>query len=191
MADVKEDRRIRRTKKLLREGLAELMQEKDFKDITVKDITERADLNRGTFYLHYCDTYDLLEKMENEIIQNFEDMLNNYSRKNDSTSAYLIVDQIFIYITENLEICKTLIQNKSGDAFIKKFISVLGKKGFSIIKGYNKNCTEDEFEYTFNYIAWGIIGVLRNWFDNNMVPERSKITKIIDNLITSNLNSLH
>ena len=53
MAAQKEDRRIRRTKRLLRQALAELMNEKDFKDITVKEITDRADLNRGTFYFHY------------------------------------------------------------------------------------------------------------------------------------------
>ena len=64
----KEDRRIRRTKKLLKQALAQLMDEKEFKDITVKDITERADLNRGTFYLHYTDTYDILNKIENEIL---------------------------------------------------------------------------------------------------------------------------
>ena len=45
----KEDRRVRRTKKLLKQGLSELMKEKDFKDISVKDITDRMDLNRGTF----------------------------------------------------------------------------------------------------------------------------------------------
>ena len=64
MAAQKEDRRIRRTKRLLRQALAELMNEKDFKDITVKEITDRADLNRGTFYFHYTDTYDLREKIE-------------------------------------------------------------------------------------------------------------------------------
>ena len=47
MAAQKEDRRIRRTKRLLRQALAEIMNEKDFKDITVKEITDRADLNRG------------------------------------------------------------------------------------------------------------------------------------------------
>ena len=55
-----EDRRVRRTKQLIKQSLIELMHEKPFKDITVKDITERADLNRGTFYLHYVDIYDLL-----------------------------------------------------------------------------------------------------------------------------------
>ena len=60
----KEDRRIRRTKKLLKQALAQLMDEKEFKDITVRDITERADLNRGTFYLHYRDVYENQEYVD-------------------------------------------------------------------------------------------------------------------------------
>ena len=64
MRNPKEDRRVRRTQKLLKESLVQLMSEKAFKDITIKDITERADLNRGTFYLHYSDTYDLLTARE-------------------------------------------------------------------------------------------------------------------------------
>ena len=60
MEDQKQDRRVRRTQKLLKDSLVTLMQEKEFKNISVKDITDRADLNRGTFYLHYTDTYHLL-----------------------------------------------------------------------------------------------------------------------------------
>ena len=51
---------IRRTRRMLKQGLAELMREKEFNDISIKDITDRMDLNRGTFYLHYADTYELL-----------------------------------------------------------------------------------------------------------------------------------
>ena len=48
-----EDKRIRRTKKLLRQALTRLMQQKDFKSITVTDVVREADINRGTFYAHY------------------------------------------------------------------------------------------------------------------------------------------
>ena len=71
-----EDRRVRRTKQLIKQSLIELMHEKPFKDITVKDITERADLNRGTFYLHYVDIYDLLSKIEDETLQAIEEMMD-------------------------------------------------------------------------------------------------------------------
>ena len=52
MAEV-EDKRIRRTKKLLRQALTRLMQQKDFQSITVTDVVREANINRGTFYAHY------------------------------------------------------------------------------------------------------------------------------------------
>ena len=68
MKNPKVDRRIRKTRDTLKRTLAELVREKDLRDITVRDITEKADLNRGTFYLHYKDVYDLMEKMEDDLI---------------------------------------------------------------------------------------------------------------------------
>lgn len=67
------DRRTIRTKRMIRSALAELIDEKGFNNISVTDLTKRADINRGTFYLHYLDKYDLLEKIENEIIQEIEE----------------------------------------------------------------------------------------------------------------------
>ena len=64
---VQEDKRIRRTKKLLRQALTRLMQQKDFQSITVTDVVREADINRGTFYAHYRDVYDLREKIEAEM----------------------------------------------------------------------------------------------------------------------------
>ena len=61
---VQEDKRIRRTKKLLRQALTRLMQQKDFQSITVTDVVREADINRGTFYAHYRDVYDLRDKIE-------------------------------------------------------------------------------------------------------------------------------
>ena len=83
----KEDRRVRRTKKLLKQGLSELMKEKDFKDISVKDITDRMDLNRGTFYLHYTDIYDLLNKIETDVLDDFQRVIDTYRQKTDEKEA--------------------------------------------------------------------------------------------------------
>ena len=56
------DRRVRKTRRQLRECLITLLKEKKVQDITVRELTDMADLNRGTFYLHYKDVFDLLEK---------------------------------------------------------------------------------------------------------------------------------
>ena len=61
------DRRVRKTRRQLRECLITLLKEKKVQDITVRELTDMADLNRGTFYLHYKDVFDLLEKTEAEL----------------------------------------------------------------------------------------------------------------------------
>ena len=60
MAGKKMDRRIKRTRNLLGQALLELVREKKFEQITIQDITDRADLNRATFYLHYSSKEELL-----------------------------------------------------------------------------------------------------------------------------------
>ena len=62
----KVDRRVRKTKMQLRQGLARLMQKKSIKEITVKELVDEVDINRSTFYLHYTDIYQMLEKIEEE-----------------------------------------------------------------------------------------------------------------------------
>ena len=64
MKDENVDSRVRRTKRLLRQGLTELLKEKSIKKITVRELSDRVDINRGTFYLHYKDIYDLVEQIE-------------------------------------------------------------------------------------------------------------------------------
>ena len=68
-----EDRRVRKTKKrLCRRALAALWPEKPLKSITVREISELADINRGTFYLHYSDVFDMVEKLQNDILKKFK-----------------------------------------------------------------------------------------------------------------------
>ena len=80
----KEDRRVRRTKKLLTQALTELMQQKQIKDITVTELTEKADMNRGTFYLYYRDVFDnpsprqLARFVTGEVVEDSHDEVGGY-----------------------------------------------------------------------------------------------------------------
>ena len=71
----KDDLRSRRTRKLLQRALVELLADRDFNEITVQDIAERAEVNRATFYAHFDDKYDLLNQWVQERFQ--ESLMRN------------------------------------------------------------------------------------------------------------------
>lgn len=70
----REDRRIQRSHQLLQEGFVAVLREKGFAAMTIQDITDRANVNRGTFYKHFTDKYMLLDKI---VRDNFNKMLAN------------------------------------------------------------------------------------------------------------------
>lgn len=179
-----EDRRIRRTKKLLRQGLAELMDEMDFKDITVKQITERMDLNRGTFYLHYKDTYDLLEQIENELIATFEALILDYQPTTENTSAFLIIDQVYDFISENHKICRTLLQNNASTQFEEKLRGIIITKGFEINSRLFANAQSKAGLYKTYFFAHGIMGLVKQWLADDMPIPKSDMVQLIDRIIS-------
>lgn len=96
--ETKADPRVKRTRRLLQQAMNDLMHEKSFSDITVQDITARADVNRATFYAHFVDKYDLV----NAIIRDrFQAMLDDklseqpvFTREN----LYLLIQTVYAYL---------------------------------------------------------------------------------------------
>ena len=96
MTQTKTDPRVLRTRKLIMDSFIELSGKKEFKDITVKDITTEAMINRATFYYHFEDIYDLLEKVLSEVLLV---NLNYNTYENDELNEEVFV-RIFIAITD-------------------------------------------------------------------------------------------
>jgi AcrR family transcriptional regulator len=71
----KVDRRIAKSQEAIKNAVIELMSEKNFDDITIQEISDRANVSRGTIYLHYLDKYDLLDKLITEHIEELRDMV--------------------------------------------------------------------------------------------------------------------
>lgn len=185
MENIKEDRRIRRTKKLLKQALAQLMDEKDFKDITVKDITERADLNRGTFYLHYTDTYDILNKIEDEILKNIQNMINqNIEKTNASDSVIPALKPIAEYIMENADICRCLINNKASVDFIEKFQNLIYDNCSDIIKRRHNVKDSKQNEFYLSFITLGIIGMVKKWLETKPMVSAEEIVVFVNQIMT-------
>ena len=82
MADRREYRSSIRSRRMIREAFLELLEEKEFGKITVTDITNRADLNRSTFYAHYPDVQGVVEEIQDEIINKNMEMVREVKYRN-------------------------------------------------------------------------------------------------------------
>ena len=119
------DSRVRRTKRLLRQGLTELLKEKSIKKITVRELSERVDINRGTFYLHYKDIYDLVEQIEQELFDEYEGIVQNYTIEDLKTQPRKIFSDVCGFLYANREICAALLGENGDINFIlnlRKFL---------------------------------------------------------------------
>lgn len=166
-----EDKRIRRTKKLLRQALTRLMQQKDFKSITVTDVVREADINRGTFYAHYRDVYDLRERIEAEMIADFRGMIAGL-RPSETASLQPVLSRAVDYLEENREIVTALTQVSGGDGFGKKLIGVLEE---CRLEGMPFRSVEDV--YVARFLATGLVGMLEKWItESQPIPKNEMIT---------------
>ncbi|NPC93075.1 TetR family transcriptional regulator [Bacillus sp. WMMC1349] len=173
MEKKKADRRIHRTKRLIRDALSVLMEEKSFEEITVKDITEKADINRGTFYLHYQDKYDLLEQSEDEVIKEIQTLGMESIKFIESWKVSVIetplpfIVNVFEYFKKNAVFLKPILGPKGTGSFPIKFKSVLSANLMRIRKTIKGDTLVPE-EYLISYIVGAHISVLQQWLESGM-----------------------
>lgn len=176
-----QDRRIRKTKNILKNTLIELMHEKTLEKITVKDLTERADLNRGTFYLHYSDIYDLLEKSETEALKEIAEMLSKINSKefakyNFANKPYPPLVELFEWFKDNISFGKALMGGCGNISFLDK-ISIIAKSKLCIKQNESENNTVVN-NYFDSYIIFGFLGIIKQWFDNDASTPPEEMAKI-------------
>ena len=119
------DRRKRKSRKAIFDACVSLVQEKDFQNITINEIVERADLNRGTFYLHFEDKFDMMNSFENEMIEKIEEAIVNNLPKGPSNQQFIqsrydtIVEMLTCY-EDNKELLQLLLKSSHNASFQTK-----------------------------------------------------------------------
>lgn len=178
------DRRARRSRKLLKDGLLALMKEKDFKDITARDIAERADLNRGTFYLHYADTSALLASIEDDIIEQTARLLDAH-REDLKPSASLrpLLAPMLEFVEEKRETIELLLCGGNAGNFHGKMKKLLCESCMSYARDICGISDEQKLCCFMSYTAFGILGLVAEWSESGMKMPKEKLIDYADALV--------
>ncbi len=174
------DRRVRRTKKLLLQGLTMLLKEKKVNKITVKELTELVDVNRATFYLYYKDIFDMVDKVQDEIFDHFYEELKNFINTGiNKHKALSFFTFIFNYVKEYADMLKILLGPDGDYSFVEK-LKLAIKKTLPPI--------DDEIfksKYFIPFTVSGCIGVIQQWLEDDMATSPEDMAKIMVDMLVA------
>ncbi|MFZ5988251.1 MAG: TetR/AcrR family transcriptional regulator [Bacillota bacterium] len=167
MRSDKDDRRVKYTKMVLKESFIKLLERKDISKISIKEICEDADINRATFYAHYSDQYDLLRKIEDELLDNISAYIAEFYEKNDNMNAVLLAEKIFEYLKENAKLCKLFLSERGDFSFQKQVMMLVYDIIIAELTDNNK-ITKEDAEYVYSFTITGCVGIVQKWLDEDM-----------------------
>jgi len=189
----KTDLRVSRTEKMLRDAFIEMMEDIGFKNITIEALTKKAYISRKTFYLHYLDKYDLLDKLEEnvingvgEIIQPLPAMIQrgNYILGEEVNNQYIKLYQFFY---DNSRLINLLNDEKNDPEFMDK----IAKKIRSNVKtGYPEGTGNIPGKYFESLFSSTNAGVIRAWYASNMQETPVELAGITSRIVQGILDSL-
>ncbi|MBE5975422.1 TetR/AcrR family transcriptional regulator [Lacrimispora xylanisolvens] len=178
-ANDQDDRRVRKTKRALRDGLAELMVTKDIRNITVRELTDKVDIHRATFYAHYKDIYDLYEQMENAVAAELNDLIiQNYEQP--ATYFYKV---IFEYILENKQLCRMLFSTNGEGSFVVRLNDLFEEKCIETwCKDWEHSKIGEELTYHVRYHVQGCLAIISKWVYSGFAYPTEKLVEIISDI---------
>lgn len=182
----KEDLRVKRTKKMIRESFINLLYEKCYEKITIREIVENAMINRNTFYLHYQDKADLLEQIYKIYIEELTNSVNKLRLEEDlyHPDYSLETDAVFDHLEKNIYIYRAFLKGKcpNFDKSLKEFVFEAISREIKRQRLFDSNKLENLKAFT-EYCTSGYMGMLILWLDEDSNTSISDIKKTVNQII--------
>lgn len=167
MNEKKNNRSVRRTQKLLKDCLTELMRQKPISKITVRELTDAADLNRGTFYLHYKDIYDLLEQIETETFEEFVEISKAHQPLDKNCRPYPLLLDLFKFMEKNKEFVQLILIENRDPKFIDKLKELIRIHCLHVWDTLFSVPTPELSDFYASYVISGCVGIIEYWMKHD------------------------
>jgi len=177
--DRQPDRRKLRTKKQLKESLFQLILEKGYDLVTIEDITERANLGRTTFYLHFRDKEQLLlqsiDSIAVDLIKQIDPSLLSFTSENLEYKRKNLISMpvtlVFKHASENANLYKIILRGEGAFKISNRFRTIINEAAIQImsirIKELGINQLKLPVEVLANFFAGSLLTLVTWWLENN------------------------
>ncbi len=187
--DKKIDRRIVKTKKAIYSAFAQLLLKKDVNTITIKDIADKADINRKTFYNYYTGIYELIEEIENKILYSFEQALMDVNITEALHNPNRLFNELTDIINQDIDFYGHLMRMENNSSLVVKLVGALKSKAKEIISKQTR-LTPEMLDIVLDFVVSGMMKVYQNWFNSDRSQSIEDFSKTVSTLTFRGINGI-
>lgn len=184
------DSRVRRTKKLIRQGLTELAKTKNITKITVKELTDLIDINRGTFYLHYNDIFDLVDSLENELYDEFSQIIESITIDVLKESPIDVLEKCCVFVKRNADVFGMLVGEHGDAQFVYKIGTLTNDKIYGMFSKIYPKMNLEKYDLAYEYCKYGIMGLIYAWLSKHPEAEPRQVAQLWFSMLSMGLSSI-
>ena len=173
----KEDRRIAMTKRMLKDALTDMLREIDIYHVSIRELCQRADINRTTFYKYYGSQFDLLADMENDLLDFLSKTITEHS-----SNPKKIIEAACEYMEDHLEFGRLIVNNNVDPLFPQKLFSLTALRESAIGKQISL-LDDTSAEYLYNYITFGAYRIICMWMNKDHRESPEQIAQMLARFI--------
>jgi len=170
------DRRTQKTRKAIHEAFFTLLGQKNINKITVAEISQLANLGRGTFYLHYKDVYDLYEHIENDFYSEIEQFFDQSYSSHDTADLMYLTHTITEFLSSNQKVFLLLSGSEASGRALSKLKDLFLKK--IMWQESNQNLS-DYYAVKYLFVVSGVVGVFEEWLLNRLELSQKQISQTL------------
>ncbi len=183
-----EDRRVRKSKTAIKRAFIQLLKKNHIERITIQEISDLADINRGTFYLNFEDKYALLEEMEDEQIEKIRGIVDirNINLSNQSSESFIkafstnITKKMVTHISENLEFYQVIL-SLDKKSKIEEQLGDIVRGNVTQLVGDNETVLGIPINYYLSYVTGSMMSIIKYWVND---PNRVSVDELVEYIAT-------
>ena len=174
-----QDRRVIRTKRELELALIRLLKKKSIHQITIKELSEEADITRATFYNYYNTPYEIIEQMQDKILASIQSIINETT--GGDTYGFFI--RLFEYLNdENVRAEILAFDTGKGNGFERIGYCIHNNYMLRWGQTFSKSQAANYKFYRY-YIVFGCIAVVENWIRNGKIETPEQMARITNSVL--------
>lgn len=184
----KQDRRVVRTQRAIRNAFAQLLEEKDVEKISIKEIAERADVDRKTVYNYYDGVYDILAELENDWIEDFNQLTKRLENERGEEYLRQFFPALIELIADDIELYTHLTHMGSQSRVVSRLLAFLKEKiKTAFVRSYAFE--SEKVDVAAEFVLAGLFWTYRAWFNSERKKPLEELTEDLGELVMGGLNA--